>query len=78
MWVTYELTKEEVLNKVVERKNNYRKDPIVQTSSAFLEDYKNSGYDRGHLAPAASLAWSKETMPESFFVVQHESTEAGL
>ena len=78
MWVTYELTKEEVLNKVVERKNNYRKDPIVETSSAFLADYKNSGYDRGHLAPAADMAWSETAMSESFYLSNISPQNAGL
>ncbi len=78
MWVTYELTKDEVLKKVVERKNNYRKDPLVRTNSAFLEDYKNSGYDRGHLAPAADMAWSKVAMSESFYLSNISPQKAGL
>ena len=68
LWVTYELTKEEVLTKVAKRKDNFRKDPLVKTSSAFLADYTNSGYDRGHLAPAADMAWSEKAMSESFYL----------
>ena len=49
LFVTYELTKEEVENKVAKRKDNFRKDPLVTTGSAILDDYKRSGYDRGHL-----------------------------
>ena len=43
LFVTYELTKEEVLNKVAKRKDNFRKDPLVKTGSAILEDYRKSG-----------------------------------
>ena len=55
-WVSYALTKKEVQTKVAKRANNFRSDGIVSTGSATLADYKGSGYDRGHLAPAADMA----------------------
>ena len=68
LWVCYKLTKAEVLNKVAKRKDNFRLDPVIKTGSAILADYKGSGYDRGHLAPAEDMAWSKRAMSESFFL----------
>tara|TARA_B100000809_G_C15122450_1_gene524864 strand:- start:1803 stop:2588 length:786 start_codon:yes stop_codon:yes gene_type:complete len=68
LWVCYKLTKLEVLNKVAIRKDNFRLDPVIKTGSATLADYRGSGYDRGHLAPAADMAWSKQAMSESFFL----------
>ena len=65
-WVAYHLTKEET-NKIFSRTDNFLPDPKVKTESANNEDYKGSGYDRGHLAPAADMGWSKEAMEESFF-----------
>jgi endonuclease G len=52
----------------VKRKDAFRVDPMIDGGSATLEDYKKSGYDRGHLAPAKALSYSKESMSESFFM----------
>lgn len=65
-WVAYLLTKEET-QKSFERSNKFLPDPEVKTQTANDTDYKNSGYDRGHLAPAADMSWSEITMQESFY-----------
>lgn len=52
----------------VKRKDAFRPDPLVEGGSATLNDYKKSGYDRGHLAPAKALSYSKESMKASFFL----------
>jgi endonuclease G len=65
-WVAYELTREET-QKGEERTNNFKPDPLVKTASANNEDYAGSGFDRGHLAPAADMSWSSQAMDESFF-----------
>lgn len=65
-WVAYELSKDETF-KVCKRTNRFIPDPTVTTGSAIDEDYKGSGFDRGHLAPAADMAWSTTTMAESFY-----------
>jgi len=65
-WVAYELTKEET-NKLYDRTDNFIPDPKVASGSANDNDYSGSGYDRGHLAPAADMGWSSATMAESFY-----------
>ncbi len=65
-WVAYELTKAETA-KVTERSNKFIPDPAIKTGSATNRDYEKSGYDRGHLAPAADMGWSETTMNESFY-----------
>jgi endonuclease G len=65
-WVAYELNEREVAG-AFERTNKFLEDPLVPTGSAENIDYKSSGYDRGHLAPAADMGYSEKTMEESFF-----------
>ena len=65
-WVAYELTKEET-NNIFKRTNKFKPDPAVQTGTANDNDYAGSGYDKGHLAPAADMGWSSTTMAESFY-----------
>lgn len=66
-WVAYELTKDEVLGGGT-REDSFKEDPSVITGSATLADYKGSGYDRGHMAPAADFKWSSEAMSDTFFL----------
>jgi len=67
MWVTYRLTKEEVQNNKVKRSNKFKTDDMV-VGSATPGDYTRSGYDRGHLAPAADMQWSAKAMTDSFYM----------
>lgn len=65
-WVAYTLTKQET-TKLYDRTDKFVPDPAVSTGSANNSDYSNSGYDRGHLAPAADMGWSQTAMAESFY-----------
>ena len=66
-WVYYQLTPENI-NGTQARTDDFRPDPAVSTGSASLEDYKYSGYDRGHLCPAADMTQNKTAMSETFFL----------
>ena len=65
-WVSYELTREETRGKE-KRGNRFITDPLVTGPIATNADYTRSGYDKGHMAPAADMKWSPEAMKESFY-----------
>jgi len=65
-WVLHMITKD-VLYGTTGRTNDFRPDPKLSTGSATVEDYWDSGYDRGHLAPSADFRWSREALSESYF-----------
>ena len=66
-WVSYLHTRSRSIAST-ERGNDFRPDPAVKSGSAELVDYAGSGYDSGHLAPAADMAWSETAMSESFYL----------
>lgn len=65
-WVSYELTRQETQGKE-KRFDRFIADPLVQGPIATNADYARSGYDKGHMAPAADMKWSPTVMRESFY-----------
>lgn len=77
-WVAYELTEKEESNKNYSRTNRFVRDPLVKGASASNEDYSHTGYDRGHMAPAADMRWSMRAMQESFYLSNMCPQKPGL
>lgn len=78
-YVVYELTRSEVQGEEP-RSNKFLCDERVKGCPT-TTDYTGSGYDRGHMAPAADMKWNKKAMNESFYLTnicpQNHSLNAG-
>ncbi|MBA3899416.1 MAG: DNA/RNA non-specific endonuclease [Bacteroidetes bacterium] len=66
-WVAYRLLNTHIGGSE-KRKDRFLSDPFVSTFSAHPEDFKKTGFDRGHLAPAGDFSWSEKAMAESFYM----------
>lgn len=64
-WVAYELSKSDLSRNEFKRPY-FEIDNKVSTKSADWRNYKNSGYDRGHLVPAGDRKISFEAYNETF------------
>lgn len=64
-WVAYELKKSQLVNRDIKRPY-FELDKAVSTGSADWRNYKNSGYDRGHLCPAADREFDEALYTETF------------
>lgn len=76
-WVAYELTRDE-LRGTATRTDKFVVDPFVNGVSATNADYRRSGFDRGHMAPAADMTWDAAAMSESFYFSNMCPQAAGL
>lgn len=67
-WVAWRLDPEDT-QPGVSRSDNFREDPAIPAHGrAALADYRGSGFDRGHVAPAADMKKNRTTMSESFYL----------
>lgn len=67
-WVAYQLTRKHVTGTAI-RGDQFRADadlPMGERSE--LKDYEKSGYDRGHMMPAADAKWKSSAMKQTFLL----------
>lgn len=81
VWVKYELTSSETVGEYSRKGKNFRQDLSLKVPQADNDDYRNSGWSRGHMAPAGDFRWSDAAMSETFYFTnccpQNQSLNAG-
>ena len=65
-WTAYYLTAQSKYQHHYERPY-FQQDPLVDTESAHWKNYKDTGYDKGHLVPAADMKFSRDAYAETFY-----------
>lgn len=66
--MAYTLTAKNLQSKQVRRRDRFKSDPEVKIHPVRPKDYAKSGYDKGHLAPAADMTYSLASMRNSFLM----------
>ena len=64
-WVAYVLKKSSKSNSY--KRPFFIEDPKVKTRSAHWKNYKNSGFDKGHLCPAGDMNFSQDAFYDTFY-----------
>ena len=69
-WVAEHITLESLAQSGGDRRNSvFQEDASIPTKfRATLQDYFRSGYDRGHMVPAADAKFSQEAMDGTFYL----------
>ncbi|OMH83244.1 Mitochondrial nuclease [Zancudomyces culisetae] len=68
-WIAEHLTKEKLFGDGNRKDIQFKEDhSIPKRFRALLSDYFRSGYDRGHMAPAADCKVSQNAMEETFYL----------
>jgi len=77
-WVAYRLTGPHTHGCIARANNFHADDNLPEGKRALPADYKGSGFDQGHQAPAQDFAWNLDRNKESFSMVNMAPQLPGL
>ncbi len=68
-WVAWELNAEKLVERESRKNSKFEPDPMLSPNIAVTtNDYKRSGWDRGHMCPAADNRWHWKAMDDCFYM----------
>jgi endonuclease G len=67
-WVAYHLKKEQLTSRENYIRPLFLPDPDITTGSNTSDDFSGSGFERGHLVPAADMSFDSIAFAETFFL----------
>lgn len=76
-WVAWQLTREHS-DGSIGRNNSFYEDEEVPLPRATIEDYKRSGWSRGHMCPAGDNKWDAVAMRQTFSLINVCPQDANL
>ena len=83
-WVSYKLSRENLMNSCAKRNDKFRGDSVLAASGFSKEmiinetSFKGSGFDRGHMAPSGDFIWDQDLNSETFFMTNMSPQTAEL
>ena len=81
-WVAWHLNRDHITGDVPRPGAAFHEDTQVPLPRATNDDYKGSGWSRGHMCPAGDNKWDEDAMYESFLLTnvcpQHASLNSGI
>lgn len=67
-WVAYHLKKEQLTSRENYGRPSFLPDPDITTGSNTSDDFSASGFERGHLVPAADMSFDSMAFAETFLL----------
>tara|TARA_B110000238_G_scaffold173562_1_gene192734 strand:+ start:90 stop:866 length:777 start_codon:yes stop_codon:yes gene_type:complete len=77
-WTIHYLTPDRLTYSSSRKGIEFRKDPRLNGRDNSKLDFYKSGYDRGHMVPAADMAFDKTRLTETFFLTNITPQTAGF
>jgi endonuclease G, mitochondrial len=78
LWVSYTMNSDMTDKNASRDKCSFKKDPLILSNAIDPSDYTKSGYDRGHLCPAADMTFDIQAMSETFYMSNMSPQDPGF